>query len=251
MFVLPTLFTVSSIFCGFYAVVLVSDSAQPDQIYRAALAILFGMFFDGADGRVARMTRTQSDFGVQMDSLADVITFGVAPAAVVYRWGISGLDILGVIVAFIYVGCGAIRLARFNVLATRSPGGARFFVGLPIPLAAGVLMTLVMFHQRTYAAPPTRVGHILVLMLVLSYLMVSNVRYRTFKHVKLSRKSLSAVLTLVLVFALIAARVKPTFALLAFVAGYVGLGLIEEVVFFRRRRQEERPAESSSLNGTP
>ena len=243
MFVLPNLFTVSSIFCGFYAIVLASGDASPSHIYRAALAVFFGVFFDGADGRVARMTRTQSDFGVQMDSLADVVTFGVAPAVVVYHWGLAELGLVGVIGAFVYVACGAIRLARFNVLAARSPGSTRFFVGLPIPLAAGVLMALVMFHQRTYAMPAARSGHVLVLLCVLSYLMVSNVRYRNFKDVKLSKKSLSVVFTLVLLFAVVASLIKPTFAMLAFVSGYVGLGLIEEVIFFRRRRREGRPAE--------
>ena len=239
MFVLPNLFTVSSIFCGFYAIVLASGTPGPTQLYQATLAIFFGIFFDMADGRVARLTRTQSDFGVQMDSLADVITFGLAPAVIVHKWGLARLGLLGAVVAFTYVACGAIRLARFNVLAARSPGSKKFFIGLPIPLAAGVLVSLVMFHQLTYAAPATREAHILVLILVLSYLMISNVRYRTFKDVKISRKSLTVFFIFSLLFALVAAHIQPTFALLAFFSGYVGLGLIEEVVFFRRRRRED------------
>jgi CDP-diacylglycerol---serine O-phosphatidyltransferase len=127
----------------------------------------------------------------------------------------------------------------------------KFFVGLPIPLAAGVLVSLVMFHQQTYAAPATREAHILVLILVLSYLMVSNVRYRTFKDVKLSRKSLTIVFFMVLLFALVAARIQPTFALLAFFSGYVGLGLIEEVVFFGRRRREDQAAKAAEPSPTP
>jgi CDP-diacylglycerol--serine O-phosphatidyltransferase len=243
MFVLPNLFTVSSIFCGFYGIVLASGNPGPTQFYQATLAIFFGVFFDMADGRVARMTRTQSDFGMQLDSLADVITFGLAPAVIVHKWGLSRLGLLGAVVAFIYVACGAMRLARFNVLATRAPAASKkFFVGLPIPLAAGVVVSLVMFHQRTYAAPATREAHILVLLLVLSYLMISNVRYRTFKDVHVSKKSLTVFFAVMCTFAFVAARFQPTFALLAFFSSYVGMGLIEEVVFFRRRRREDAKA---------
>src|SRR5689334_6823759 len=119
MFVLPNLFTVSSIFCGFYAITLCLDAPEPIHLYNAALAIFFGMFFDMADGRVARLTKTQSDFGVQLDSLADVVSFGVAPAVLLWRWALSSLGITGLVIGFIYVACGALRLARFNVLAAR------------------------------------------------------------------------------------------------------------------------------------
>jgi CDP-diacylglycerol---serine O-phosphatidyltransferase len=243
MFVLPNLFTLSSIFCGFYAIVLASGNPGPVQLYQAALAVFFGIFFDMADGRVARLTRTQSDFGVQLDSLADVITFGAAPAVLVYKWGLSPLGLLGAFAAFAYVACGALRLARFNVMAARSGSGgaSKYFTGLPIPLAAGVLVSLVMVHQRTFAQPATRQLNILALILVLSYLMVSNVRYRSFKDLKLSKKSLTIIFTLFLLFGVIAARIEPTFAILAFFCGYVGLGLVEEVIFYRKRRREDRP----------
>ena len=103
MFVLPNLFTVSSIFFGFYAMTLCAGEASPPQLYQAALAIFFGLFFDGFDGRVARLTRTQSLFGQELDSLADVITFGAAPALLVYRWALHGLGLIGVGTAkFIY-----------------------------------------------------------------------------------------------------------------------------------------------------
>ena len=242
MFVLPNLFTISSIFCGFYAIVLASGEAGPAQLVRATLAIFFGIFFDMADGRVARMTRTQSEFGVQLDSLADLISFGLAPAVIVHRWALAPLGIWGVVVAFVYVACGALRLARFNVLAARSAeddgGGGRFFVGLPIPLAAGVLVSLVLFHQRTAAALGVRESHVQMLVLVLAYLMVSNVRYRTFKDTRLNLQSVLILTALITAFATVAALIQPSFAILAFFCGYVALGLLEEVVFFRRRRHE-------------
>ena len=134
MFVLPNLFTVSSIFLGFYSMTLASGDATPEELYRAALAIFFAIFFDMFDGRVARMTRTQSDFGVQLDSLADVISFGAAPALLVYRWALAPMGFMGLFLSFAFAACGALRLARFNVLAARGDKAShRFFTGLPIP----------------------------------------------------------------------------------------------------------------------
>src|SRR5258707_2003519 len=138
MFVLPNLFTVSSIFCGVYSITLAAGESTGDNFYRAAVAIFFGSFFDAFDGRVARLTRTQSEFGVELDSLADVISFGVAPAILVYKWALAGMGITGIIIASIYAACGAIRLARFNGLSHPESGSPRYFVGLPIPLAAGI-----------------------------------------------------------------------------------------------------------------
>ncbi len=238
MFVLPNLFTISSIFCGFYAIVLASGAPGPQQYYQASLAVFFGIFFDMADGRVARLTKTQSDFGIQLDSLADVITFGVAPAVIVFKWGLSRLGFIGALAAFIYMACGAMRLARFNVLAARGVGSKKFFVGLPIPLAAGVLVSLVMFHQNTFATEVVREANILALILVISYLMISNVRYRSFKDVKLSTRSVAAGFAVAVLFAVVAARIDPTFALLGSFSAYVLLGLVEEIVRFARRRPE-------------
>src|SRR3954466_4449456 len=143
MFVLPNLFTVSSIFCGVYSIMLSAGEATGDNFFRAAVAVFFGNFFDAFDGRVARLTRTQSDFGVELDSLADVITFGVAPAILVYKWALGGMGLGGIVICAIFAACGAIRLARFNVIAHAESGTQRYFVGLPIPLAAGMLVALV------------------------------------------------------------------------------------------------------------
>src|SRR6478609_4018569 len=140
LFLLPNLITLSSIFCGFDAIRLAARGGE-DDIYRAAVLLIFAMIFDMLDGRVARMTKTQSAFGVQIDSLADVVSFGVAPAILTYRWALSDLGTLGLMVSFVFLACGAIRLARFNVLAMGNekkpakPG--KYIVGLPIPGAAG------------------------------------------------------------------------------------------------------------------
>lgn len=238
MFVLPNLFTVSSIFCGVYSITLCSGEADGNRLYRAAVSIFFGNFFDAFDGRVARMTKTQSDFGVELDSLADVITFGVAPSILVYKWALAGLGTWGIVVCAIYASCGAIRLARFNVLAHAENGVQRFFVGLPIPLAAGMLVSLVIALHRTdvAVAEPSALWPIAVLVLVLSFLMVSNVRYRTFKEAGVTPRSITIFGSLVLAGVVLGLRGRFSLALLLYFSTYILLGLGEEALFGRKRR---------------
>lgn len=247
MFVLPNLFTVSSIFCGFYAMSLCLESAEPIHLYRAAIAIFFGMFFDMFDGRVARLTRTQSDFGVQLDSLADAISFGAAPGILLWRWSLSELGFLGVFIAFVYVACGAMRLARFNVLAQREPGSSKHFVGLPIPLAAGTVVAIVMssypFDRPTFGGTTG----IAVVTLLLAGLMVSGIRYRTFKDLRLSRKSMTILFVVGLVLAAVSLQLKPTIALTMLFLGYITLGLAEELIFFRSRAEERAALRAARL----
>ena len=243
MFVLPNLFTVSSIFCGIYSITLSSGEATGDNFYRAAVAIFFGSFFDAFDGRVARMTQTQSDFGVELDSLADVITFGVAPSILVYKWALSGMGTAGVAICAIYASCGAIRLARFNVIAHEG-GPSRYFVGLPIPLAAGMLVSLVIAleHLRAPVAEAVGMWPIASLVLVLSFLMVSTIRYRTFKEAGLHPRTLFVFALIVAVGVVVAYRSRPSLVLLVYFSFYILLGLAEELVFGRRRRRAAREA---------
>src|SRR5436853_914188 len=212
MFVLPNLFTVSSIFCGVYSITLSAGEPTGDNFYRAAVAVFFGNFFDAFDGRVARLTKTQSDFGVELDSLADVITFGVAPAILVYKWALYGLGTTGIIISGIYASCGAIRLARFNVLAHTEAGVQRFFVGLPIPLAAGTLVSLVIALQRGGVPVSDVVGlwPIAVLVLVLAFLMVSTIRYRTFKDAGLNLRTVFVFFVVLAIGVVIALRGRPS-----------------------------------------
>lgn len=247
MFVLPNLFTVTSIFCGFYAMTLCSGDAPPAQIRQAALAIFFAMFFDGFDGRVARLTKTQSQFGVELDSLADVMSFGVAPAMLVYKWALAPLGFVGMFVAFCFAACGALRLARFNVLAQRSGhGGAdRFFVGLPIPLAAGVLVSLVIAHFSAKGGPVGEGARVPIAALVvgLSLLMVSNVRYRTFKDVRFSRRSVTVFMLVCLGGVGVATQLNPGYVLVAYFAAYLALGLVESSVLLRQYLRTGRMAQ--------
>jgi CDP-diacylglycerol--serine O-phosphatidyltransferase len=250
MFVLPNLFTVSSIFCGVYSITLCcGEPGYGDQFYRAAISIFFGNFFDAFDGRVARMTKTQSDFGVELDSLADVITFGVAPAILVYKWALYSMGTMGIVICAIYTACGAIRLARFNVIAHAESGVQRFFVGLPIPLAAGMVVSLVIaLHQPGRPAPET-VGllPIALLMLVLSFLMVSTIRYRTFKEAGLNPRTAIAFLLVIGVGVLVALRGRPQLVLLVYFTFYILLGIAEEALFGRKRRAAAAAAAAAAV----
>nr|ADI21642.1 phosphatidylserine synthase [uncultured myxobacterium HF0130_06F04] len=235
MFVLPNLFTLSSVFCGIYAIIQVSNIPTPEDLSRACLAVFFAAFFDMADGRVARLTKTQSEFGVQLDSLADAVSFGVAPAIIVYKWGLTPLGLAGLVIAFIYVGCGLIRLARFNVLAAREDSPSDFFLGVPIPLAAGMLMSVVMFHQHTIAAPAVKIFNVAFLTVAMSLLMVSNVRYRNFKNVKSSPGTLALLGTLLLAFVGLALVMHASFSFLVYFSGYIIMGLLEQIIRFKRK----------------
>jgi CDP-diacylglycerol--serine O-phosphatidyltransferase len=254
LFVLPNLFTVSSIFCGFYAMTLCLNTPEPIDLYRASIAIFFGMFFDAADGRVARLTRTQSEFGVQLDSLADLVTFGAAPGILLYRWSLHQFDSAGMFVAFLYTTCGALRLARFNVLAAHETGPSKYFVGLPIPLAAGTVVAIVMASVKLGRPAPGGATGILFVTLVLAVLMVSTIRYRTFKDLRPTKKSITITFLISVVFLTVSEQMKPEVALAFFFLGYICFGLLEEVIFFRKRREERaaaRLARAQAHGGPP
>lgn len=248
MFVLPNLFTVSSIFCGFYALTLCAGGASPGQLYKAAIAIFFAMFFDGFDGRVARLTKTQSQFGVELDSLADVVSFGVVPGMLVYKWALAPLGFLGLFISFAYASCGALRLARFNVIAQRSPhgGASRFFVGLPIPLAAGMIVSMVIAHYGAFGGPISTASQvpIAVVIILLSALMVSTVRYRTFKDLKLTPLSLGIFAAICLGGVVVATQFHAAYVLMAYFSAYLLLGLLESAFILRKHLATRRLAPS-------
>jgi CDP-diacylglycerol--serine O-phosphatidyltransferase len=245
MFVLPNLFTVSSIFLGFYSMTLAAGDATPEQLYRAALAIFFAIFFDMFDGRVARMTRTQSDFGVQLDSLADVVSFGAAPALLVYKWALAPLGFLGLFLSFSFAACGALRLARFNVLAARGDKAShRFFVGLPIPLAAGALVSVVIAHYRQFGVATTAASRapIAIGVGLLAFLMVSTVRYRTFKDVRLNARSVATFAFVLAAAIAIGLATRASFVLLVFAGAYILMGLVESIFFRHAVERSALPA---------
>jgi CDP-diacylglycerol--serine O-phosphatidyltransferase len=249
-FILPNLFTLSSVFCGFFAITLCAAPAPNiDAIYQAAVAICFGYFFDLADGRVARLTKTQSNLGLQLDSLADVITFGAAPALLVYKWGLTHFRMAGIFIGFLFVAAAALRLARFNVLAMQhdaaKPG--KFIIGLPVPAASAVLISLVLLnHQLAGSFVDVGQPALAVLVVVLSYLMVSRIRFRSFKDLRLSRRTVTGFLAVAaFTVAVLVGRMHSALIFVVLMATYVGLGLTEEVFFYRRRREEERAAKAA------
>jgi CDP-diacylglycerol---serine O-phosphatidyltransferase len=249
-FILPNLFTLSSVFCGFFAITLcAAPTATIDGLYQAAVAICFAYFFDLADGRVARLTKTQSDLGLQLDSLADVISFGVAPALLVYRWGLTSFGKWGIFIAFVFCGAGALRLARFNVLAMKhdSAKPGKFIIGLPVPAASAVLVSLVLLnHQLAGSFVDVGQPALAVLVVILSYLMVSRIRFRSFKDLRLSRRTITGFLAVAaFTGAVLIGRMHSALIFVGLMATYVGLGLTEEVFFYRRRREEERAAKQS------
>ncbi len=248
LFVLPNLFTLSSIFCGFEAIRRLSEAAppsvRPQPYYEAALLLVFAMFFDTIDGRVARLTRTQSAFGVQIDSLADVVSFGVAPAILLYRWALADLGKWGSFVSFVFLACGAIRLARFNVLATNPKGApskpGKYIVGLPIPGAAGVILALIIANHSVRGNLFANKALMASVSLGLSALMVSTVKFRSFKDLRLNVRT-AVLLSLGLgSTAIVAAKFGPAFALPYVLGVYIAIAVVESIVTFPRRRAERR-----------
>lgn len=201
IFLLPNLLTTAGLFSGFFAIV----SSMNGQFEAAAVAIFVAMIFDGLDGRVARLTNTQSEFGAQYDSMSDMLSFGVAPALVAYNWGLADLGKFGWLAAFVFVACAALRLARFN--ANLSVTDGRFFQGLASPAAAAIIAGMV-WTGSVYQVDGDNLGYLVgLLSIITGLLMVSNFRYNSFKDLNWrDRVSFLTILCVVLVFVVIAAR---------------------------------------------
>lgn len=195
IYLLPNLFTIAGLFAGFYAIV----TAMEGYFNYAAVAIFVAMIMDFFDGRVARLTNTQSAFGAELDSLSDMVSFGVAPALVIYSWSLEGLGKLGWLAAFIFAAAGALRLARFNTQV--SVADKRYFQGLPIPAAAGVLASMVWLCVDSEILGDGVSMMTAILAIIIAILMVSNVRYYSFKEIDLKgRVPFVAILLVVLAF---------------------------------------------------
>ena len=263
MYVLPSLFTAGNIAAGYYAITqsIQGSSVEPEYFDRAALAIGFAVLFDGLDGRIARMTKTTSDFGKELDSLADVITFGVAPSVLAYIWGFRMLPPLlypamrlrllhiGVFVCFLFLICGATRLARFNISLNpkpKNPGrpGRKYFVGMPIPAGAGVLAAVVHFFRGS----PIYDARMSILWLGLiagtGFLMVSSWRFWSGKEINLGdRHPFRLLLILALVGALLV--MESEWMLIVIALGYLVSGVLARLAYSwsrERRQSASRPA---------
>jgi CDP-diacylglycerol--serine O-phosphatidyltransferase len=233
---IPNLITTASLFAGFYAIV----AAINGRFHAAALAILVALVLDGLDGRIARITHSATGFGVQYDSLADLVAFGVAPALLVYLWALQPFGRFGWVAAFLYVVCGALRLARFNV--QQGFMDPRYFNGLPIPAAATLVSTCILFYYEIGQWAPER--HVIVLGMIyfLSFLMVSNIKYISFKKVELFRRHpFQTLVALVLLFVVVASAPYVMGFLLMVV--YVASGPISTFMYYRRTPLPEKPEE--------
>lgn len=248
LFLLPNLITLSSIFCGFDAIRLSATATSDDDFVKASLLLVFALFFDMLDGRVARLTKTQSAFGLQIDSLADVVSFGVAPALLVYQWSLAQKGTVGLVVAFTFTAAGAVRLARFNVLSMGESGQptkpGKYIIGLPVPGAAGVLISLVVANHAIGGplGGPGYVGVMMALTVFLAFLMVSTVRFRSFKDLRANGRTFALVGFALLSSVAIAMKTKPAFVLVWLLGIYVVIGLVETMAglprAMRRRRAE-------------
>ncbi|WP_461210143.1 CDP-diacylglycerol--serine O-phosphatidyltransferase [Desulfocurvus sp. DL9XJH121] len=202
VYILPNLLTTASLLSGFLGIMW----AVEGRFESCALAILVSALFDGLDGKVARLTHTSSDFGVQYDSLADLVAFGVTPAVMVYLWKLSEYGRLGLMASFLIVVCGALRLARFNVAAPTA--SKKHFVGLPIPAQACIMASLVLFAPFI---PDALIAHepkfLLGLAYLCSFLMVSRVRYASFKEYGFVKAHpFSSMVTVILLFVMVASQ---------------------------------------------
>ncbi len=178
IYLVPNAITCTSMFFGFLAIIW---SAQGGRFSEACFALLISALMDGLDGKVARLTHSSSEFGVQFDSLADLVAFGIAPAVLMFQWQLHHLGRLGVAIAFVYAACGALRLARFNVNA--HTGSKRYFMGLPIPAGSCTLVMFVFFAMyATESLPKLTLGLAAIVTFCTGLLMVSNVRYFSFKE---------------------------------------------------------------------
>jgi CDP-diacylglycerol--serine O-phosphatidyltransferase len=226
VYLLPSLFTTANIFCGFTAIMM----SFQREFQMAAVLILVAAILDGLDGRVARMTGGTSDFGGEFDSLADVVSFGMAPAFLVFVWGLAPLRRYGWVIAFLFLICGAVRLARFNI--QHGASDRRWFIGLPIPMAASTVAGSVLCFRSPILDKPMS-WLFAAALLVLSVLMVSRVRYRSFKDIDLRVRL--PFRTVLLIAAFIAGiALNPHIAIFALALFYVVSGPVGQLLAMRR-----------------
>ncbi|MFH1177059.1 MAG: CDP-diacylglycerol--serine O-phosphatidyltransferase [Acidobacteriota bacterium] len=246
IYLIPSLFTVGNMFCGFAAVL----HALNGRLELAGWLILLAGVLDGLDGRIARLTHSSSDFGKEYDSLADVVSFGVAPAVLVYLWGLRDTGRWGWAVAFLFLVAGSVRLARFNVHAHE--GDRRFFTGLPIPGGAGAVTLMVLVHPQQLVEPLHSVV-VWIFVFLVSVLMVSTVPYRSYKDFNLRQRwPATAFFLIALIVAVIAVSPPPALAIIA--AGYLLSGPLVMLLRALRRQPPanlSEPPEASHAAASP
>ena len=211
IYILPNLFTTGNLFCGFWAII----SVFQEKFFYAAVAILLASVFDILDGKVARLSGATSKFGVQYDSLADLVSFGIAPALLAFSWALRPYGKFGWLAAFLFVVCGALRLARFNVQS--SSGEVKYFKGLPIPAAASMIALTILLYLRLIETDWVKDIVILVMIYILAFLMVSNIRYFSFKELDLAKRKPFSIFIFVIL-SMIVIVMEPIIVLFGFIS---------------------------------
>jgi len=238
IYILPNLFTSMNLFCGYYSVL----ASVQLRFVEASIAILIGAVFDLLDGKIARATNTTSRFGVEFDSLADLITFGMAPALLMVLWVLEPMGRPGWLAGFLFMACGALRLARFNVSSSSSPD----FEGLPIPAAAAMNVSVVLLFHRLGISPEPFKIMILVMMFGLSFCMVSSFHYKSFKNVcLLKKKTFNRLVGLILIFVAIAAE-PHVFMFVAF-SIYIFSGPVLTLLFYSSSKNNKEARADKGL----
>lgn len=234
VYLLPNTLTLCGMFCGFYAIM----SAINGNFLYAAWAILLANIFDGLDGWIARLTNTTTRFGVELDSLSDLVAFGVAPSVMIYKWALAPFGRLGWAAAFLFVACGALRLARFNVQTGSS--GSKAFKGMPIPGAASIVASVVIFYYEYWVGIPEKNILYPVLTSALALLMVSTLRFHGVKEVDFREKKPFWML-IVFVLILFVMLIHPSKAVFVFAMIYLFWGIIENIVLLVKKQRQEQP----------
>ncbi|MDC9715164.1 MAG: CDP-diacylglycerol--serine O-phosphatidyltransferase [Gammaproteobacteria bacterium] len=231
IYLLPNVLTTFGLFAGFFSIILASKG----QYAEAAIAIFVAMLWDGLDGRVARLTNTQSAFGEQYDSMADMVSFGVAPALLMYFWQFEQVGKIGWIGAFIYAAAGALRLARFNTQI--GVEDKRYFQGLPSPAAAALIAGLVWTKEFIGTTPYDQylVAVSWIILVSAGVLMVSNIRYYSFKEINLKGRA-SFKLLLIAILIIIVITLSPSTILFVFFLVYTLSGLVMTMIDVRKKR---------------
>jgi CDP-diacylglycerol--serine O-phosphatidyltransferase len=235
IYILPNALTLCGLFLGFYSIL----ATIKGHYIQASWAIMIAMIFDGLDGWVARLTQSTTRFGIELDSLSDLVAFGIAPAVMIYKWALLPFGRVGWAAAFLFVACGALRLARYNIQMGSTESKA--FTGMPIPGAAALIATLVIFYHEIWDKVSDKNYCILFFTVFLAALMVSTLKFHGVKELDLrKRKPFKILVAFVLVLTVIV--MHPEISLFLFAMIYLIGGIIENIVLYSRKRERKGKA---------
>lgn len=235
IYILPNTLTLCSMLLGFFSIL----SSLKGNYLHASWAIIFATVFDGLDGWVARLTHSTTKFGIELDSLSDLVAFGVAPAVMMYKWALVPFGRIGWAAAFLFLACGALRLARYNV--QMGSAESKSFTGMPIPGAATIIATLVIFYYQMWGSMPEKNIFILFLTFFLAVLMVSTLRFHGMKELDFrKRKPFWILVAIVVVLSII--LMHPPIALFLFAMIYLIGGIIENIILYYRKKKKMNKA---------